>query len=58
MWNTFLGGEDADRVTGIAPDDTGAAHVAGRTPPDFPTERPFQSSLKDSDYDAFLSVVR
>jgi hypothetical protein len=56
-WSSFLGGEDADRVTGISADRSGAAHTTGRTlSPDFRTVRPFQPNLKDKDYDAFLSV--
>jgi hypothetical protein len=58
MWSTFIGGEDADRTTGITADATGAAHLVGRTlSKDFPTARPFQSSLIDDDYDAFVSVI-
>ena len=58
MWSTFIGGADADRTTGITADRTGAAHLVGRTlSPDFPTVRPFQSSLIDDDYDAFVSVI-
>lgn len=57
-WSSFLGGSDADRATGVSADPTGAAHLAGRTlSPDFPTVRPFQPALKDTDYDAFLSVI-
>lgn len=58
VWSTFLGGHDGDRATGISADRKGSAHISGRTPsPDFPTVRPFQPALKDSDYDAFISVV-
>jgi hypothetical protein len=58
-WSTFLGGSDADRATGVAPGRSGRAHVVGRTlSPDFPTVRPFQASLKDDDYDAFISIIR
>jgi Beta-propeller repeat len=59
IWSSFLGGKDADRVTGISADRSGAAHMTGRTlSPDFPTVRPFQPTLKDQDYDAFLSVIK
>jgi Beta-propeller repeat len=58
LWGTFLGGKEADRATGISADRHGAAHVAGRTlSPNFPTVRPFQPALKDTDYDAFVSVI-
>jgi hypothetical protein len=58
LWSTFLGGKDADRATGISADRDGSAHIAGRTlSPDFPTVRPFQRALKDTDYDAFVSVI-
>jgi hypothetical protein len=58
LWSTFLGGKEADRATGISADRHGAAHIAGRTlSPDFPRVRPFQSALKDTDYDAFVSVI-
>jgi hypothetical protein len=59
LWSTFLGGEDADRATGISADRKGSAHVSGRTlSPDFPTVRPFQPTLRDKDYDAFISLIR
>ena len=59
IWSSFLGGKDADRVTGISADRSGAAHTTGRTlSPNFPTVRPFQPTLKDQDYDAFLSVIK
>jgi hypothetical protein len=59
IWSSFLGGKDADRVTGISAARSGAAHLTGRTlSPDFPTVRPFQPNLKDEDYDAFLSVIK
>jgi hypothetical protein len=59
VWSTFLGGEDADRATGISADRKGSAHVSGRTlSPDFPTVRPFQPTLRDKDYDAFISLLR
>jgi hypothetical protein len=59
IWSSFLGGKDADRVTDIGADRTGAAHTTGRTlSPDFPIVRPFQPTLKDKDYDAFLSVIK
>ena len=59
MWSTFLGGKDADRATGISADLHGSAHVAGRTlSPDFTTIGPFQKALKDTDYDAFVSVLK
>jgi hypothetical protein len=59
VWSTFLGGEDADRATGISADRKGSAHVSGRTlSPDFPTVRPFQPTLRDKDYDAFISLIR
>ena len=59
VWSTFLGGKDADRATGISADRNGSAHIAGRTlSPDFPTERPFQAALRDTDYDAFVSVIK
>jgi Beta-propeller repeat len=59
IWSSFLGGKDADRVTGISADRSGAAHLTGRTlSPNLPTARPFQPSLKDQDYDAFLSVIK
>ena len=58
-WSTFVGGSDADRVTGIAVDRTGAAHVVGRTlSPDFPTVQPFQPALEDEDYDASVGIIR
>jgi len=58
-WSSFLGGKDADRVTGISADRSAAAHITGRTlSKDFPTVRAFQPDLKDNDYDAFLSVIR
>jgi hypothetical protein len=59
VWSTFLGGKDADRATGVAADPDGDAHLAGRTlSPDFPTRRPFQPTLKDQDYDAFVSIIK
>ncbi|MFL6133445.1 MAG: SBBP repeat-containing protein, partial [Nocardioidaceae bacterium] len=59
VWSSFLGGKDADRVTGISADRSGAAHTTGRTlSKDFPIVRPFQPNLKDNDYDAFLSVIK
>lgn len=59
VWSTFLGGSDADRATGIAADPDGDAHLAGRTlSPDFPTRRAFQPTLKDQDYDAFVSIIK
>ena len=59
VWATFLGGTDADRATGVAADRDGDAHLAGRTlSPDFPTRRPFQPTLKDQDYDAFVSIIK
>jgi len=59
VWSTFLGGTDADRATGIAADLDGAAHITGRTlSTDFPTRRPFQPTLKDQDYDAFVSIIK
>lgn len=59
IWSTFLGGIDADRATGISADSDGAAHVVGRTlSKDFPTVRPIQRSLKDDDYDTFVSIIR
>src|SRR3954454_20207750 len=58
-WSTFLGGKDADRATGISADRKGSAHISGRTlSPDFPTRRPFQPTLKDQDYDAFISLIK
>jgi hypothetical protein len=58
VWGTFLGGKDPDRATGISADRRGSAHVVGRTlSPNFPTVSPFQSALKDTDYDAFVSVI-
>ena len=59
VWSTFLGGKDADRATGISADRNGSAHIAGRTlSPDFPTVKPFQPALRDTDYDAFVSVIK
>jgi hypothetical protein len=59
VWSTFLGGTDADRATGIASDKNHHAHITGRTlSPDFPTRRPFQPTLKDQDYDAFVSIIK
>jgi hypothetical protein len=59
VWSTFLGGKDADRATGISADRHGSAHIAGRTlSPDFPTVKPFQPSLRDTDYDAFVGVIK
>jgi hypothetical protein len=59
VWSTFLGGSDADRATGVAADRTGSAHLTGRTlSPDFPTRRPFQPTLRDQDYDAFVSIIK
>jgi hypothetical protein len=59
VWSTFLGGKDADRATGVAADPDGDAHLAGRTlSPDFPTRRPFQPTLMDQDYDAFVSIIK
>jgi hypothetical protein len=59
IWSTFLGGSDADRATGIAADRQGSAHLAGRTlSPDFPTRRPFQPTLRDQDYDAFVAIIK
>lgn len=58
-WSTFLGGSDADRATGIAADRQSSAHLAGRTlSPDFPTRRPFQPTLRDQDYDAFVAIIK
>ena len=59
VWSTFLGGRDADRATGVAADRDGDAHLAGRTlSPDFPTRRAFQPTLRDQDYDAFVSIIK
>ena len=60
VWSTFLGGTDADRATGIATDKQRQhAHLTGRTlSPDFPTRRPFQPTLMDQDYDAFVSIIK
>jgi hypothetical protein len=57
--STFLGGKDADRATGVSADRHGSVHIAGRTlSPNFPTVRPFQPALKDTDYDAFVTVIK
>ena len=57
--SSFLGGGEADRVTGIAANRTGGVDVVGRTlSPDFPTAAPFQAALKDDDYDAFVATFR
>jgi hypothetical protein len=59
LWSTFVGGAEADRTTAVSADRTGSAQLVGRTlSTDFPTRRPFQRSLKDTDYDAFVTVVR
>ena len=60
LWSTFVGGDEADRATGIDPHRDGGVHLTGRTlSPDFPSVNPFQPAMaKDDDYDAYLQVLR
>lgn len=57
--STFLGGTDADRVTGITAARGANTHVVGRTlSHDLPVVGPLQPALKDDDYDAFAATLR
>lgn len=57
--STFLGGTDADRVTGITAARGANTHVVGRTlSTDLPVVRPLQPALNDDDYDAFAATLR
>ncbi len=54
VYSTYLGGSGADRVTSVAVDATGNAHVTGETSSaDFPTQGPFQAARSGST-DAFV----
>ncbi|NIM16941.1 MAG: hypothetical protein GTO45_33655 [Candidatus Aminicenantes bacterium] len=47
VYSTYFGGQNEDYSTAIAVDSEGNAYVAGYTlSPDFPTENPFQESLR------------
>jgi hypothetical protein len=60
LWSTFVGGDEADRTTGIDTHRAGGVHLTGRTlSPDFPVVDAFQPTLaKDDDYDAYLHVLK
>ncbi len=59
IYSTYLGGSGAfpgDNAAGIAVDSSGSAYVTGSTnSADFPTKNPFQSSLKGSFRNAFVT---
>jgi hypothetical protein len=58
-WSTFLGGTDADRITGVAVSGSQDVRVVGRTlSPDFRTKNPLQPSLRDDDFDAFVTNLQ
>jgi len=57
VYSTLLGGSGSDKGTGIAVDSLGNMYVTGETSsPDFPTWKPFQSTLHGS-CDAFVTVL-
>jgi len=57
--STFVGGSDADRVTGIIAARGGRTHTVGRTLSiDLPVVKPIQVALKADDYDAFVATLR
>ncbi|MGA3028881.1 MAG: SBBP repeat-containing protein [Bryobacteraceae bacterium] len=57
VYSTYLGGSDPDQGTGIAVDGSGSAYVTGWTGSgDFPTQSPFQATLKGSD-NVFLTKL-
>jgi hypothetical protein len=57
VYSTYLGGTGADWGYGIAIDESGNSYVTGVTAsPDFPTAKPFQSTLGGS-YDVFVAKL-
>jgi len=57
VYSSYLGGSNYDEGFSIAVDLDGNAYITGLTgSPDFPTEKPFQSTLKGN-RDAFVSKV-
>lgn len=60
LYSTYLGGSGAtgDQANGIAVDGAGNAYVVGTTSStDFPLQAPFQSTLKSSVSNAFVSKI-
>ena len=59
VWSTYVGGEEADRTTGIDTERSGRVHLTGRTlSTTFPTADPFQPALAaDDDYDAYIRTL-
>ncbi|HEV8130970.1 MAG TPA: SBBP repeat-containing protein, partial [Acidobacteriota bacterium] len=58
VFSTYLGGSGDDAGFGIAVDTTGAAYVTGLTSsPDFPKEKPLQSTYGGGDFDAFITKI-
>ena len=60
LYSTYLGGSGTtgDQANGIAVDSTGNAYVVGTTSStNFPVQAPFQSTLKSSVSNAFVSKI-
>jgi len=58
LYSTYLGGDDADAVNGVAVDGAGAAYVTGYTfSHNFPTTNPFQAAFGGGVSDAFVTKL-